>query len=212
MGIEKFEAEYLSRDIMKNCGMLQVIKRGTGKIVAAGNDGVLLFDEISEAYMLSAKDTAEVRNWLQNLPNPEVFFLTDGTFSSFLKKLYNLKHSLECEQLVYIADHPIVYEKRLEIKEPLNEEMSVVRKHYHRLTDSELEKVRSLHNCMSGMTNWTYCWLYRLPSRGEYGVIGDFAGISAYGLGTELESFMINKCLERGFVPFGHVITETWNP
>lgn len=208
MELYKPAVEYLSKNILKNCGLLQVIKRGSAQIIAAGGDGVLLYDTVCQAYMASAADTPDMRVRLQTLPNPREFFLTDNTFLACLKTLYPFEHTLECDQLVYDRGRPLDYPKRLEIRKPTDDEMRIVLKHYRRMPAWVVEEIRARGDLYVGsegegkIVGFIGCHL-----EGSMGLLEILPKYRRMGYGTELESFMINRLLERGLIPFGHVVT-----
>lgn len=209
MGITEKAKEYLIKDILTNCGLLQVINRGSAEILQADNTGVLLFDNIGEAHMLSALYTEDTVKWFNNL-NCDLVFLTERAFIPYLRSLYGFNNLLECHQFVYTDKKPLMYEKRLDIGTPTDEEMKIIRQYYNKLSDNELMKIRSLGNLYSAReatqsAQGSMIGFVGSHLEGSMGLLEILPEYRRLGYGTELECFIINNFLEKGLIPFCQV-------
>lgn len=201
-----YEAEkYLAKDKLTNYALLEVIKRGSGKIIKMQEDGVLLFDEISSAYMLST-DNEDASEWMEDIHDCNLFHTTNKLCLDSVQKKYGLDIILDCSQFVYESKDYIEYEKHLDINEPLDTEMEVIRNNYDKLTEYELEKIRSMNNLYVGHDDsGEMVGFVGNHLEGSMGILEVLPKHRRNGYGTELEKFMINHVLEKGITPFCQV-------
>lgn len=198
--------KYLSKDKLSNCALLQVLKRNTARILKAEDDGVLLFDEVSKAYMLSAKNIEKTFEWLKGLENCYLFHVTDICFVEYLQKLYNLDEILTCKQFIYEGDCIVDYDKNLDIREPSSLDMDIIKKNYDKITDEELEEINKLHNLYVGYDkDENFVGFIGSHLEGSMGILEVFPQYRRNGYASELESFMINDFMRKGLIPFCQV-------
>ena len=48
----------------ENPGIEKVLRRGTAEILERDDDGIFLFDTVSEAYMISSTDSGKAEQWI----------------------------------------------------------------------------------------------------------------------------------------------------
>lgn len=198
--------EYLSRDRLSGCGLMQVLKRGSGELIRAENEGVLLFDRVSGTYMLSAEYSPETVNWLSSLPNADLFQVCDPAFVPHVQELYSLDSVLDCGQYVYCETTPLALSGGLKISEPTDEETVLIGENYHKLDADELALTRSRHELFVGHDE-TGDAIGFIGSHleGSMGLLHIFPEYRRKGYGAELESFLINRYLALGLIPYCHV-------
>ncbi|SCH02613.1 GNAT family N-acetyltransferase [Romboutsia sp. 1001713B170207_170306_H8] len=198
--------KYLSKDKLSNCALLQVLKRNTANILKAEEDGVLLFDEVSNAYMLSAENTEKIFECLKGLENCYLFYVTDNCFVKYLQKLYNLDEILICKQFIYEDEHIVDYDKNLDIREPSSLDMDIIKKNYDKITDEELEEINKLHNLYVGYDkSKNMVGFIGSHLEGSMGILEVFPQYRRNGYASELERFMINDFIRKGMIPFCQV-------
>jgi ribosomal protein S18 acetylase RimI-like enzyme len=203
-GLEKAK-EYLSKDFLTNCGLLQVINRSSAEIVQLDHNGVLLYDTISKTYMLGAEYGENILKWFENL-ELDYIFITNNKFVPFLKERYGFKHDMKCYQYVYPGNSPIEYQKRLEVSSPTREEMKIVKKNYKNLSENDLDELNALgylyaaHDSDGNMVGFVGSHF-----EGSMGLLEILPQYRRMGYGYELECFIINKFLEMGLIPYCQV-------
>ncbi|NLN55494.1 MAG: GNAT family N-acetyltransferase [Clostridiales bacterium] len=207
MRVTQKALDYLNRDFLSNCSLIQVINRKSGEIIKADSQGVLLYDCLGEAHMLSARYNENTRKWFDNL-DCDLIQLVGGDFVSWLMKRFNLNHAMECIQYVYTGQKPPEYEKRLEISFPTDEEMYVIRKNYDKLSDEELWKIRDTGNLYAARDgNNNFVGFVGSHLEGSMGLLGVLPEYQRKGYGHELECFIIGRFLEKGLIPYGQVVS-----
>jgi tRNA (guanine37-N1)-methyltransferase len=208
--MEKYDAatEYLIKDRLTNCGLLQMLRRESADVLEAGEDGVLLFDRISGAYMASADDSEKAITWMQGLKDVSLISTTDAAVAAAARQLWKFKKFFDCEQAVYCSDSPLRYEKRLAIDEISDAEMSAVYENYDTISRTDIDMIRAAHGLYAGRDgNGRLAGFIGIHTEGSIGLLFVLPGQRRKGYAEELESFMINKMLSHDLYAFGQVET-----
>lgn len=208
--MEKYDlaTEYLIKDRLTNCGLLQMLRRESAEVLEAGEDGVMLFDRISGAYMVSADDSEKAIAWMQGLKCVSLFNATDAAVAGAARKLWKFKKILDCEQVVYCSDSPLRYEKKLEMGGISDAEMPAVYENYDMVSKAEVDKIRAAHGLYAGRgENGGLAGFIGIHTEGSIGLLFVLPEQRRKGYAEELESFMINKMLSHDLYAFGQVET-----
>lgn len=60
---------YLQSSPLSHVNMLAVLRRGTAEVVEESNQGALLYEKISHAYMISAADIQSAQRLIEHVEN-----------------------------------------------------------------------------------------------------------------------------------------------
>ena len=197
----------LMRDRRTNVSLLQVLRRGTAQLLRAEPEGILLRDTVSGAYLLSADYSEAVLEWMLNLPDCSLILTTDPDFLPPLREHYHLGETLSCRQYVYEKETPIEYLPQLTIEEPDSAELCHIKEIYSLLTPAEIDKIHGLHHLFVGKNACgDVVGMVGSHLEGCMGLLEVYPTFRGHGYGAELESWLINRFLSWGLIPFCQVV------
>lgn len=109
---EEIAIKLLSKNLLLNVDMLQCIKRGSAEIMFASDKGVLLYDSISEVYMMNTDDKEIAKIMINEIPQEVCTIVThQEQYCELLIKKFNFKDKIICSNSVYNKDIPIEVSK-----------------------------------------------------------------------------------------------------
>lgn len=143
---------YLEGDILQNAPLLAALRRGTGEILAGGEESALL-REASGVYMLSATSREAAEEVLEALPACTTLVACQADLADIPARKYGLVSGGNCYQAVYTGS-PLPLDDVLTFRAPNEEELDVIDATY------DLDDRRALQS--SGIGG---CSLPALPGR-----------------------------------------------
>ena len=197
---------YLEKDRLGHMDMLEVIRRNQADILYADEDGVLLHDIPSGAWMLSAVDGDMGDRLLSLIPRGEAdpLFETHQTFiRDSICRRFHPQHVNECRQAVYTRKQPVEEPDHLDLR-PLDEgDLDRVRAAYHAVDSEEYLRERLRSGSMLGaFVDGGLVAFIGMHAEGSMGMLEVSADHRRKGIGEALERRMLNRILQRGQVPF----------
>lgn len=211
--------ERLAKDKRNNIHMTESLARGHGKIVYtniwAGGGNIVLYDHDAKVCMLAAEDSESGANMAGIVPEDTRLALISQSFlkEPLMKRGY--RPVFWCRQALYTQKTPL----------------PVRHKDIRKLSMSDFEYVCSRYcghgdGSEAGLGADKDYIRERIQAGAIYGAFleGDqvgFAGIHAegtfgmlyvegacrrQGIGASLEAYVINRMLERGWTPYGHIV------
>lgn len=209
----------LARDKRNNIHMMESLARGQGEIlytnVWAGGEDMLLYDRECRLCMLTAADEASGRRLAGNMPSDTELVLISQPFLKELLEERQYSLSCQCIQVLYTQKNPLPVRHK-DIGKLTMEHYEYVCTHY---CDAEWGE---------GSPGIGRDYIKeRIQAGSMYGVfkedeLAGFGGIHAdgglgmlyvdekcrrQGMGASLEAYIINRMLERGWTPYGHIVT-----
>ncbi|NCB63837.1 MAG: GNAT family N-acetyltransferase [Clostridia bacterium] len=191
--------------------MLEILRRGSGDVLYAGTDGVLLYDRLAKAHMMSAGTEQAARKLLRLLPRScklltghECFYLMDAV------EYLRIGEAQICYSALYerregVAIPPVSGE--FEFRPLMKEHAAYVLEHYSHspggLGFIEGAIGRGMVGAFDGDVLAGFVGFH------EEGSIGLLEVLPAYrkrGLGAALEAKAINLARSKGAYAFGQVI------
>ncbi len=218
----------LMRNKLHHIDMIELLKRGQGQILYFEKDGCLLRDKASGCFMMTASDSASAEKIL-NLCIDEIWFLSknNGNFlfishqafiNPIVGELLGMESFLECYQTVYTRKEMLPVprvtikdgdmESTVTIKPLTMEHFCVVCDNY-KMAGEEYIKNRITHGAMygafAGEILTGFCGIHMEGAGGMLEVLPKYRRM---GIGTFLETALINLQLEKGFIPYFQVGSE----
>ena len=188
-------------------GLIQILKRGTARILEETENGIFLLDTVSNGVMLAVENIETGKEWLRKHSNlhSTLFSVFDRELVDFIRAEYGLTEVLDCYQALYPLNTPPVYEKTLHIRCAVQQDLPLILVHYDRLSETELKQVITRGNLFLAFHNGDVVGFVGEHLEGSMGLLEVFPNCRRQGYGAELESFMISRMLDRGLLPYCQV-------
>lgn len=212
---EFYALAYLSRDKNSYVDMSECISRGAAKILFSGDIGVLLYEQSSGIYMIAAegREAAEkILSFLdeKELKNKSGLLVAHGeTARAAAYEKLGLKGETACFQVVYTSKNSRSLKGNLNFRIPERAEIEKIKREYHLESPENIEKLCSAKKIWCGFSkSGDFIGFIGRHPEGSMGLLQVFPEYRRRGYGEELESFMINRFLEEGRVPYAHIIVD----
>lgn len=96
--------EYLQKNRSANIDLLEIIRRGSAQIIYASDNGVLLKDDYSGIYMITADDEETAESILGVLDRGEMFEAHGRFIVPLIERRFGLCVDMECVQAAWLDD------------------------------------------------------------------------------------------------------------
>jgi GNAT superfamily N-acetyltransferase len=181
--------------------------RGSAEIIDADNDGVLMKDTISGAFMLTVKDKATGVKKLSLIDEAGLMVLHESFMLKEAQERFNLAQSMTCVQAAYFhKQHLPVDSAKLTVKPLTADDFEIVHEHYHG-ADGDYVRGRLESGAMfGGYSGGVLCGFAGEHEEGSAGLLEVFPEYRGKGYGIALSSHMVNHMLSKGMIPFGQVV------
>lgn len=196
---------YLTKNQLLHMGMLEPIRRGTADILYANTDRVLLKEQSSGAYMISADSIDKGKELIDRLSECNLIVLHQLEVMKYAAMKYNLTNQLVCYQAVYMDKNKCKVKTDLDIKQLNLSEKDIVLEHYDKLSSKEIEKLINIGNLYGGYKDGKLIGFVGYHLEGSIGLLEVFPHYRFKGYGTTLEIYIINQMLDKGLVPFAQI-------
>ncbi|MBP3041367.1 GNAT family N-acetyltransferase [Bacillaceae bacterium Marseille-Q3522] len=196
---------YLMKNPLLHMDMIEPIHRSTAVILYAGCDGVLLKEQKSRAFMISAASFDKGKELADMLPSCNLAVAHQRVMADYIMEKFALTEKMDCVQAVYTGESKLVVDRELEIRKLELAQRNVVIENYDTLSAAEITHLLAIGNVYGGYKNGNLIGFVGEHLEGSIGLLEVFPKYRRLGYGTALESFMVNNMLAKGFVPFGQV-------
>ena len=207
--------EYLEKNKLKNIVILEVLRRGSGNIIMEDDNGVLIFDEGSSAYMMTCKDIETAKRIIELIPKEASLIVAHEEFYiKLLQEKFNICDIVECNNAVYMKDEKIIdlddeRTSMIKIKILNKEHIEEVEKLYSELQlvgDGYIKNRIMNKEIIGAFIDNNLVGFIGFHEEGSMGMLEIKKEYRRRGIGKLLEKNMINYALERGKYPYGQVI------
>ncbi len=201
--------EQLLKDKLLHIDMIELINRGRGTLLYHDKEGSLLKDKESGVYMLTAKNEAAGKKLIELIPDENTLVVMHQAFlNKYLQDELGFKLCSACYQSVYTRKEPLPIDKSIDIRKLELSHAKQVSDSYHN-GDEAYVISRIKKGCMFGsFIGDTLTGFAGVHEEGSVGMLHVFDEYRKKGIATALESFMINRELAAGNIPYGQVITD----
>ncbi len=210
----------LKKDKLRHIAMSELIHREQAILLYHGEEGILLKDRKSELYMLTAGDKESAGKILRSVFGngggedrengiaPEAMFVTHKPFlNDLLKENYGFKEAHACIPYSYTRKEslPVKNADIRQLDTSYLEEVCL----YYRLTGKEYMKERLRSGNIFGIfIEDKLAGFMGEHTEGSLGMLEIFPAYRRKGLAVALESYMINRSLQKGYIPYGQVFPD----
>lgn len=195
----------LSANKRHNLHMMEGLSRGRAEILVNEGDNILLYDRSCNLCMLSAADVTGGIRLLDAVPEGVKRAVTSQEFLyGMLQEKLGFQMIYECIQACYTQRNPLPVRHK-DIRPLTEEHLSCFTEHYTGKVAAYLEKrivAGAVYGAFVedrpvGFAGW--------HSDGSLGPLYVKEDFRRTGIGASLEAFCINRQLEMGYVPYGHI-------
>lgn len=202
---------YLLRNKLLHMDMLEALRRGSGELLYFEEDGVLLFEKNSGAYMFTTKDRESGEKILSDIFSGEevkLFVSHQEFMNAFLCDFFSIDLEMECVQMVYTRKEPLPVKRGMDIRKLDEKFLDVLERHYHTYVEKGYVETQLKSGVMYGIFEGTQlAGFIGMHKEGSIGMLEIFEKYRNKGYAKALESFYINLHLRNGWTPFGQVET-----
>lgn len=202
---------YLRRDPVLYVNLLEAIRRDSAILQEVGADGLLLFEQGSGAYMMSAATEGAFRRLIRQVPKScDLFVGHEMWYFDRASELLGLRESQVCFTAAWPSRTPAElppFQGELRLLGP--EYASLVTAHYQESDGDVARMERAIARGMLGVfVEGELAGFVGFHDEGSMGMLEVLPAYRRRGLGEVLEKAAINLALERGKYPFGQVIED----
>ena len=199
--------KYLSRDKRNNIHIIECLSRGLGEVLYARGEDIVVYQRDDRICMVNAGTPEQGKELLEKYIPKEAELFVVG--QDFMKKLLdeNGYYTLfSCRQFLYTERTPLPVRHK-DIRRLDMDNLSYVCEHYGMDNASYIHD-RLLAGAMYGaFVDGQLAGFIGMHSEGSLGMLYVDEAYRRQGLAASLVSYAANRMLERGWTPYGHVIT-----
>lgn len=199
---------FLNREPLLRVQSLAAFQRGTAKILAQHDEGLLILDEYSGLHFLGADSEKAVKALLPLLPEARVLVSDYPPMDPYIMQVRGYRHRLACVNAVYIKQEPLPVDSRLCLQ-PLPLAMAPV---VEQLNDThylaEIEDFIRRGRLLGGTLGEQIVGFVGWHEDDSLGMLHVFEEHRRQGHAQALVALIINKSLEQGILPFGQVAAD----
>ena len=187
-------------------GLDRVLRRGSGDIIAEQNDALLIRDRISGALLLACEDAAAGIPLLDRCKGEDfrLLMVSDYPTGSTAFERYGFSEKLECFQFAYYGKKPRAT-SGLTFRTADMNDFALITDYYQLIRPEELEKVIKRQSVLLGYDQDRLVGFVGEHLEGSMGLLYVLPEFRRRGFGAALETQLIAKTMDKGYIPFGQV-------
>ena len=186
-------------------GLDRVLKRGTGEVIFESENALFIRDSVSGAFMLACRDEATGMAILDRCgKNCDLLMVSDHALGKAAFDKYGFSEKLECYQVAYYGEKPKP-DTELTVRTAQMRDLPTLVENYDLLSPEELEKVIKRQSILLGYHQGKLAGFIGEHLEGSMGILYVFPEFRRRGFGAALQTHMIARTMEKGYIPFGQV-------
>ena len=197
----------LEREYLWHIDMLEALKRGRGEVVYCEGQTVLVRrNEEPGSFLLTAESPEAGAAAFAGLPAPRLLVARGPGVAEWAGERFGLALSDYCTNVAYLGTERLAWDcPGLTIRPFRVEEVPVLLAHYDMEDEAEIQDHIRRGELFAAEYNGRLAGFMGLHSDGSMGLLETFPEYRKLGIGRAIETFFINFCLDRGWVPYGQV-------
>lgn len=200
---------YLSQNELRDISIAEPIRRGQAQILHASPKGVMIKLIPEEIVMLTVDSQEEGMELLKSIESPQLIVVHQEFMIEPVQEKYGMSNANVCYQVVYTKKELLPLKKDTDIRQLDESYHEVLCSRYHMLDDPAYIQKLIQQGVMHGIfVENQLAGFIGMHSEGSMGLLEVFLEHQRKGLATELQKYMINFNLEKGWVPFGQVFED----
>lgn len=196
---------WLEKDRLVNIDMIEQLRLGNAKVLAAGEHGVLQL--VDDVYQLSAASPEAALELCEGFDLDIVYVHQQAAVEPVARR-FNLKEDLWVYQVALFRTQPLpMPENGVELRPIGMEQADFVRAHYLTYQPEEDYGVSRLAsgNMVGAFIGGEIVGFAGLHNEGSLGLLEVLPQYRRRGVGSSLSAYLVNQLLARGWVPYGQV-------
>ena len=187
-------------------GLDRVLRRGTGEIIEDSDNVLFIRDSVSAAYMLACEDRAAGLALLDRHIGSDcsLLMVSDHELGLAAFERYGFSEKIECYQVAYYGEKPKIC-SGLSVRTADEHDLPMLIENYHLISPEELTEVVRRKSLLIGYHQGQPVGFIGEHLEGSMGLLYIFPEYRHRGFGTDLQTRLIAKTMEKGFIPFGQV-------
>ena len=209
---EKYERKQelirlLLRDKRNYIHMIESLRRGRAEIIWWEGENILLCDRRCRICMITASSREAGEKMLSLVPRKTQTFVTSQAFLNEMLWEENYETHIECSQFLYTQKVPLPVKHR-DIRKLTPAHLDYVSGHYTH-DDRDYVEARIREGVMYGaFVEDRPVGFVGMHNEGSVGLLYVEEAYRRQGIAVSLEAYIINRILEKGWTPYGHVIVD----
>ena len=205
--VSKQVVSYLSKDMLLHIDMLEILKRKDTEVLKASDRGVPLYNESCGVYMISAQDGQTAEEMLSSVKRPEVIVTHQNFCIDTVQKQFRFRRKTACHQAAYFNRNPLPVPESSAVIRPLDESYLPVLLKYYSLAGIVSVQERLESGSMFGaFLSGALAGFAGTHAEGSMGLLEVLPEYRRQGIAVVLETFLANRFLAEGRVPFAQII------
>lgn len=197
---------WLEQDPLLHMDMIEPIRRKSAEVLFVETDGVLIQELNSKAYMLSVDSLAAGEVLIGSLQAADLFVVHQAFCIPLVSRKYGFTRIMECIQAVYPGKQRLPLKSNIEIKCLDLNWASFIRAHYHTVDDEGyIRELLEKGLIFGAFADGEPAGFIGMHDEGSIGLLEVLPRFRRRGIGTALESYLVNQMLEKGWTPFGQI-------
>ncbi|MCI1966166.1 MAG: GNAT family N-acetyltransferase [Oscillospiraceae bacterium] len=199
--------DYLKKDPVLHVDMLECIRRGSARILAASRSGVLLCDESSGTHMLSAKSEEAALRMIAGLDSSDLFVAHQTFGTAAAQQKFGFCQRLLVCNAAYCKKEPLPGTDRpAEIRRMDESFLPFVKEHYRTIPEEEYLRDRLRSGTVFGaFVKGEPAGFIGVHAEGAMGMLEVLPRFRRRGIARMLESHLINHLLKDGAFPYAQI-------
>ncbi len=186
----------------------EMLRKGLLQEVFTGEDSALLYAKHMDLYVLMANNDEAADEAAQNIKSANVILSDIPSFDSELAKRFSLNSGHPCYVVAYLSKEKIEVSPDVVLK-PLGEEhIKRVVQNYNIMSEEQIISSIKSGALQGGFYLGEWIGFIGRHEEGTIGMLHIFEEYRKHGFGYALEAMMINRLIDIGDIPIGHVVTD----
>ena len=192
--------------------MIESLKRGSGDIFYAGEDGIIVMNSNASICMIAAfsnENILDITEAINKIRGKWRFVIHQEYLIDILKEHYEVKEVIPCRQAVYTRRVSLPVSKEFEIKVLDVSYLEEVISHYNMISEVSYIKDRLMKsNIFGAFIDGKLAGFAGVHAEGSLGILEVFKEYRRKGVAAALEAYVINYHLALGYTPYGNVVED----
>jgi len=197
----------LMKQKKENAYMIDALLRGVAYVVDRQGSNVLAYNEACKTWMICGEDCAVGQRFLEQIPAESKLFLNNmEALNPFICEKFGVKCSEPYCQSVYTGHEALPVEYKEIRTLTMEDDLDYIVSNYEHGSVEFVEdriRAREMFGAFSEGRLVAFCGIH---NNGSLGILYVEPEFRCGHMGGSLASYLVNKALERGGIPYAHIL------